>query len=81
MSPALSRHFVTLSNRRLASLINRVVFSSKSNRESKMLKSMTFVGVVAMILLLAMVAQRKTEKRRVKLPLNPRSRLTSDDTQ
>ena len=46
-----------------------------------MLKSLTFVGVVAMILLLAMFAQRQTQKRRVRLPLNPRGRLTSDDTQ
>lgn len=46
-----------------------------------MLKSLVFMSVVAMILLLALFAQRKTQQRRIRLPLNPRSRLTSDDTQ
>ena len=45
------------------------------------MKSIAFVGVVAMILLLAMFMQRKGQRSRIKLPLNPRSRLTSDDTQ
>ena len=46
-----------------------------------MLKSLIFGGVVAMILLLALLAQRKTQQRRIRVPLNPRGRLTSDDTQ
>lgn len=46
-----------------------------------MLKSAIFVSVVAMILVIATYAQRRNRRQRVRLPLNPRSRLTSDDTQ
>ncbi len=46
-----------------------------------MIKSAIFFSAVAMILVIATVAQRRSQRQRVKLPLNPRSRLTSDDTQ
>ncbi len=46
-----------------------------------MVKSAVFVSVVAMILVIASYAQRRNRRQRIKLPLNPRSRLTSDDTQ
>ena len=46
-----------------------------------MLKSLIFGSIVAAILLLALIAQRKTQQRRIRVPLNPRGRLTSDDTQ
>ena len=46
-----------------------------------MIKSLFFYAAVVMVLVVASIAMRRREQKRIAIPFSHRSRLTSDDTQ